>query len=241
MAENKMYQVSTLTALALGYTRKVTTIEELLQNGNTGLGTFENVDGEMIVVNGHCYRASDDGSISKPSLETGVPFASVTFLQNSTGFELYDIKNIEELKQQLNLKIEEDFGLNSMHIVRIDAFCDIVKARSEGAFKSQHVELKEILDKRQKDFEFNNVQGTFVCIYYPDYMQGINAAGWHFHFVSDDRTQGGHVFDLSFAKGKATLNKINKIELQLPTEAAFDTYSLATDMSKDIKKVEQGK
>ena len=53
----KMYQVSTLNALLLGYTRKVVSVQELLENGDTGLGTFENVDGEMILVDGHCYRA----------------------------------------------------------------------------------------------------------------------------------------------------------------------------------------
>ena len=47
-----MYQVSTLNALLLGYTRKVVTVQDLLANGDTGLGTFENVDGEMIVVDG---------------------------------------------------------------------------------------------------------------------------------------------------------------------------------------------
>ena len=52
----KMYQVSTLNALLLGYTRKVVSVQEMLENGDTGLGTFENVDGEMIVVDGHCYN-----------------------------------------------------------------------------------------------------------------------------------------------------------------------------------------
>ena len=56
----KMYQVSTLNALLLGYTRKVVTVQDLLANGDTGLGTFENVNGEMIVVDGHCYRAADN-------------------------------------------------------------------------------------------------------------------------------------------------------------------------------------
>ena len=61
----KMYQVSTLNALLLGYTRKVVTVQDLLANGDTGLGTFENVDGEMIVVDGHCYRASDNGTVTE--------------------------------------------------------------------------------------------------------------------------------------------------------------------------------
>ena len=81
-SSEKMYQVSTLSALALGYTRTVVKVRDLLQNGDTGLGTFENCDGEMIVVDGHCYRAADDGSVSETPADLGVPFASVVFLKN---------------------------------------------------------------------------------------------------------------------------------------------------------------
>ena len=45
MRQNKIYQVSTLQALALGYSRSVITVGELLQEGDTGLGTFEDVRG----------------------------------------------------------------------------------------------------------------------------------------------------------------------------------------------------
>lgn len=236
-----MYQISTLNALALGYTRKVVSIADLLAHGDTGLGTFENLDGEMIVLDGHCYRAGDDGSVTEPSTNRGVPFASVAFLKGSLKFDLGAVPNVERLKDLLNLKIEEGFGLNSMHIVRIDGSFEKVDARSENGLRSQHVELKELLSMNQKAFTFEHVKGSLVCLYYPDYMEGINAAGWHFHFVSDDKTKGGHVFDLSMEFGHATLDKISQLEMQLPTEAAFDTYSLTKASQKDIKQVEQGK
>ena len=237
----KMYQVSTLNALLLGYTRKVVSVQELLENGDTGLGTFENVDGEMIVVDGHCYRAADDGTVTEMPPEKGVPFASVSFLIGSRKFELDSVENIDTLKALLNLKIEEGFGLNSMHMVRIDGFFEMVDARSENGLKSQHVELKDILNLNQKSFTFSNVAGTLVCLYYPDYMAGINAAGWHFHFVSEDRSKGGHVFNVIMKKGTAVLDKISKIEMQLPWEASFDTYALTSVSQKDVKKVEQEK
>jgi acetolactate decarboxylase len=49
-----MYQVSTLQALALGYTRREITVEELKKHGDIGLGTFEDVNGEMIFIDGIC-------------------------------------------------------------------------------------------------------------------------------------------------------------------------------------------
>lgn len=236
----KIFQISTLQALALGYSRSVVSVRELLKHGDIGLGTFEDVNGEMIVADGECWRATEDGTVWKAEPDMGVPFASVAKAGYSVDFEIEGIEDIGKLKELLTLKIEEDFGLNSMHIVRIDGEFDRVCARSESAYRSHHVDLKDILSKTQRDFMFENIAGTLVGIYYPDYMDGINAPGWHVHFLSEDRTKGGHVFDLELARGRIRLAKINKIEIQLPSEPAFDTYSLKEASGSDIKKVEQG-
>ncbi len=236
----KIYQISTLQALALGYSRSVVNVKELLEHGDIGLGTFEDVNGEMIVVDGECFRATEDGTVWEADPDMGVPFASVAKAGTSPRFDVEDITDIDQLKNVLTLKIDEDFGLNSMHIARIDGEFNRVCARSESAYRSQHVDLKEILSKTQRDFQFENISGTLVCLYYPDYMDGINAPGWHVHFLSEDRTKGGHVFDLDIANGLVQITKISHIEIQLPNEPAFDTYSLKEASGSDIKQVEQG-
>ena len=141
----------------------------------------------------------------------------------------------------MTLCIEEDFGLNSMHMVRIDGAFERICARSETGQLTQHITLKEMLDGNQRDFFFEDVEGSLVCVYYPDYMDGINASGWHLHFVSDDRKSGGHVFDLSLIKGTACFDKITDIHIMLPHEPAFDTYALKGASKDEIKSVEQGK
>ena len=241
MKGNTIYQVSTLQALVLGYTRPVVTVAELLEHGDTGLGTFEGVGGEMIVTEGHCYCAANDGSVKEADPKAGVPFAAVAKIKEAREIEFDNITDIEELKTKLDIAIEEDFGLNSMHIVKINGSFKKVSARSEAEYKSHHVSLKEILSKSQKDFFFNDIKGTLVCVYYPDYMDGINAKGWHLHFVSDDRTCGGHVFDVCIDKAKAEINKVSRLNIQLPTEPVFDTYSLKQASNDEIKEVEQGK
>lgn len=239
---NRMYQVSTLQALAMGYTRSVVTVGELRSHGTTGLGTFNGVDGEMIMIDGRCYRAKEDGSVFEADDEMGVPFASVSNFKGERSFVTEENLDIGKLKDVLNNKIEEKFGLNSMHIVTLEGEFEVVHARSESPTYSIHVSLKEILSKTQKSFEFDNIKGTMVCVYYPDYMDGINASGWHLHFISDDRTRGGHVFELKMKAGASgKVDKINNIELQLPLEPVFDTYSLKQASDKEIKQVEQGK
>ena len=62
--------------------------------------------------------------------------------------------------------------------------------------------------------------------------------GWHLHFLSEDRLKGGHVFDVSVCEGAAKVDKISDIYINLPKEAAFDTYSLKQDLQEEIKSVE---
>ena len=240
MKSNKIYQVSTLQALALGYTRPVVTVEELLEHGDTGLGTFENVDGEMIIVDGVCYQAKPDGGIVRSQDSAGVPFAVAGFIKDGRSFKMENMPNIEAIKMELTLRIEEDFGLNSIHVGRIDGLFETIHARAGAPYRSHHVSLKDILSKTQMDFSFERIYGTLVCVYYPDYMDGINASGWHMHFLSKDRKLGGHVFEAVMTSGECLVQKMDRIDIQLPREAAFDTYSLKEASKEEIAKVEQG-
>lgn len=237
----KMYQVSTLQALMLGYSRAVVSVSELLNHGNIGLGTFTDVDGEMILIDGICYRAMDNGDIVLAESDRGVPFSTVCNVENSIPIEFGFINNIDDLKMQLNNIIDSNFGLNSMHMARIDGEFEIVDARSESGYKSVHVDLKTILGKTQKAFKFEKIKGSLISVYFPDYMDGINAPGWHLHFISSDRKHGGHVFDIVMKSGKGQISKINSIEIKLPDEPAFDTYILKQAREEEIKEVEQGK
>ena len=236
--QNKMYQVSTLQALALGYSKAVIKAGELLKEGDTGLGTFEDVNGEMIVMDGHCFRADQDGNVTLVPLDTGVPFAAVAKHYGEQQFSLKNVPDIASVRDELTLKIEERYGLNSMHIVRIDGVFAKVDARSEAPYKAHHITLKEILGQNQKAFLFENICGSLVGVYFPDYMDGINMPGWHLHFLSEDRSKGGHVFDVCIREGTAKVDKITCIEINLPKEPAFDTYSLKQNLQDEIKSVE---
>jgi len=238
--KGKMYQVSTLQALALGYTRAVIPVSQLSGMGTIGLGTFEDVNGEMILLDGVCHRAMADGTVVVAPPQMGVPFGCAADFRCDKKLAVSGIGSMDALKKWLTLRIEEDFGLNSMYVVRIDGKFPKICARSESPSRSQHVELKEMLSRTQRDFVFEKAEGTLVCIYFPDYMDGINAAGWHVHFVSADQARGGHVFELEVSEAVAQFCRISHIEIQIPDEPAFDTYALKEAVGSDIKKVEQG-
>ena len=238
---DKFYQVSTMQALAQGFSKSVIKVVELLRHGDLGLGTFEDVDGEMIVLDGKCYRAQSNGDVIPAEYERGVPFATVCSFRSTRKEKPGKTDTIEQLKNWLTLRIEEEFGLNSMYAVRIDGEFMKIVARSASGTKAHHVTLKDTLDATQNVFTFENITGTLVCVYYPDYMEGINASGWHMHFISEDKKLGGHVFDLSLTCGEASFCKLTSLEVRLPDTPAFDAYDLKSASNDEIKSAEQGK
>lgn len=238
---NRLYQASTLQALMLGYTKSVVSARELTEHGTMGIGTFEDVNGEMILLDGKVYRANDTGVVSEVSPEEGIPFAAAAFLKHFSCAEFGPVHSIEQLKSLLDGIVRKDNGINSIYIVRIDAAFSLVKARSVKGLHAEHISLSEILKEKQKNFCFVSVPGTMVCLYFPAYMDRLNAAGWHLHFISDDRKCGGHVFDLSFQKASVQYSRIRNFTLQLPEDESFDSYDLKSVSQDEVARVEQGK
>ena len=52
-----MYQVATLQSLMVGNYDGFVSVGELRKHGDIGVGTFERIDGEMIVLDGTVYQA----------------------------------------------------------------------------------------------------------------------------------------------------------------------------------------
>src|SRR5262245_8910694 len=61
-----LYQVSTSSALVEGIYRGAVTVAQLLEHGDFGLGTFEGLDGEMVVCDGEVLQVRADGTVHHP-------------------------------------------------------------------------------------------------------------------------------------------------------------------------------
>ena len=60
-----LFQISTIGALLDGAYEGDVSFAELAEHGDLGLGTLNGLDGEMIAVDGHFYRADVDGAINE--------------------------------------------------------------------------------------------------------------------------------------------------------------------------------
>jgi hypothetical protein len=78
VAHHTLYQVSTSTALVEGIYQGAVRVGTLREHGDLGLGTFEDLDGEMVVVDGQFFQVRSDGSVRKCDDDDLSPFAVVT-------------------------------------------------------------------------------------------------------------------------------------------------------------------
>ena len=232
-----IYQVALLQSLTQGYYDGIIKVSELKKHGDIGIGTFEGVNGEMIVLNGTVYQALGDGSVQEAADDETVPFSNVTFFDKDGSFELSGINDVNALKEKLNAMVEGN-GKNLFYFVKMSGTFEKMNVRSEIKQEKPYKTLDKALETDQREFNYDNITGTVVALYCPDYMNGLNTPGWHFHFISDDKTKGGHLLDLQFGKATAEYDATPEFEMCLTDNGDFQKMELSKDVSDAIKKVE---
>ena len=231
-----LYQASLLQALALGEYDGLITIGELKKNGNMGIGTFDGLDGEMVMLDGIVYKASADGTVSVVNDDVTTPFANVTFAADDLS-KTVTATSMKGLNEELDGVVASE-GINSVYFIRLDGTFDNIRVRSVSRQKRPYRKLADALSSEQFEWTLKEIGGTVVGLYCPSYMSAVNNHGWHLHFISDDRKKGGHVLDLSVEKGKCTFTKVDSLKILLPDNGSFHSLDLSQDQERDIKRIE---
>lgn len=238
--DETMFQSATLQSLMIGNYDGYISVAEMRSCGNIGLGTFERVDGEMIILDGTVFQAKADGSVSVADDGVMVPFAVATHFDDDIRFSVENVGCLDSLMNRMSDMVDAK-GRNFIYAVRIDvSSCDSVKVRSVLPQQKPYKPLVEALKTDQREHTLRNVGGTIVGVYFPTYMGQLNAAGWHCHFITADRSRGGHLLDIAFsAKTDVCLDLTPAFNLYLPKEESFANTDLARDLSSEIESVEK--
>lgn len=235
---SKMIQASTLNALMLGNFDRTISVKEFLHACDTGIGTYTGLDGEAIFEDGVAYRATAEGKVTVMKPEDGVAFGTVAhFDEHVPEQHLTDIASIELLKQKLEPYIAGN--KNVFYILKGHAEFDTMHVRSCFVCEKPYPTLSEAAS-HQREFHYAKVRGDLVAVYCPAYVNGINMPGWHFHFLSGDRTKGGHILGLSTASLAFKLNRLDAYEIILPQNEEFAKLNLCEDLSAKTAAVEGG-
>ena len=232
-----IYQVSLLQGLINGDYHGSVAVGELKQHGDTGIGTFNRLNGELIMLDGEVYRATGDGEVEGVSDDETIPFSVVTFMDVDESKKLSEISNFDALHNMLNHMVQQR-GMNRFYMIRIDGMFREINVRSVYAQEEPYKRLTEVLEYHQTFFDYENIEGTMVGVYCPPYMAALNAVGWHLHFISGDKTKGGHVLGVNIADAVLTWDDIDGFEVRLPKNEMFAGFDLTVDQSGDIQKVE---
>ena len=234
---NIMYQVSLLQALTLGDYCGSVPVRVLRTKGDTGLGTFDRLNGEMIMLDGKVYRADSEGRAAEVSDDETTPFAIVTYFDEEEKAVLKNVRDLNGLISQLDEMYTGEHG-NYFQVVKVIGIFDGMKVRSVPAQKEPYRPLAEVMEAEQRFFSYEDIPGTAIGVYCPVYMGSMNFAGWHFHFISDDSSRGGHVLDLSFKEGELQWTAASAVNVDLPEGGLFRSCDFSIDQSDDVRRVE---
>ncbi len=220
---NRLYQTSTMAALLDAVYDGETTIDELLEHGNFGLGTFNGLDGEMIVNEHIVHQFRADGHAGTVPAELRTPFACVTHFEPEHTIYLDAPMDKPELEALVDSTIANP---NLIVAVRFTGVFEQVRTRTVFCQCHPYPKMLDVVAK-QPSLHFGVGGGTMLGFRTPAYMQGLNVAGYHLHFLDDQQKRGGHVTGYRVFAGRLELAVISEVEIQLPRSRAFAEANLS--------------
>ena len=231
-----LFQASTIAALLDGAYEGDLSFAELAEHGDLGLGTLNGLDGEMIALDGRFYRADVEGAVHPVAATERTPFAVVTEFEPTVEATLAGPLDHEGLLAGLDELIPD---AASSCAIRLDGTFEFVRARSVPRQEPPYRPLTEVVVE-QHVFELDDVTGTMVGFRFPAYVEGIEVSGYHLHFVSEDRTRGGHVLASGSSGVRVRLDPSNDLHIELPPRVDLADPDLAAATHAAVDRVERG-
>ncbi len=223
-AAHAAFQTSTVAALLDGAYEGDVSFAELAHHGDFGIGTLNGCDGEMIATDGLFFHADVEGRITEIDPGAKTPFAVLTEFEPNQRFELGGGEEGSGLDfDQICTAIDERVGdPGIVHAIRIDGSFARVHCRSVPKQDKPYRPLAEVL-ATQSIFDFDDTAGTLLGFRFPDLGLGIGIAGYHLHYINNDRTQGGHVLDCRLGPdpAKIAVDDLSDLYVETPPGVAI--------------------
>ncbi|QSZ67408.1 acetolactate decarboxylase [Methanofollis aquaemaris] len=232
-----LFQVSTLSALLQGVYDGETEIGTLLEKGDTGIGTLNTLDGELIILDGRAWQVCGDGSVHAVDPTVRTPYASVTSFSPDITLELSGPLDLPTLEAAIRDALPSE---NLPCAVVVEGTFANLTARSVDRQEAPYPPLVEVTAD-QHVFSFDRTEGTIVGFYLPAYLEGVGVSGFHLHFLSDDRNGGGHLLGCTTERVRVLLDITPELDLSLPSRGPFLDLNLSGDQSEGIEAAEGGK
>jgi acetolactate decarboxylase len=162
------------------------------------------------------------------------PFAVIVRFRPSIEFDLEGSVGHEALLGEIDRRLPEGAPTCAM---RIDGRFERIEARSVPRQEPPYRPLTEVVSE-QRVFELAETDGTIVGFRFPDYAEGIEVAGWHLHFISEDRSRGGHLLDCRVEAAHVALDPSTELHVELPPGVELADPEAARSTHAAIERVE---
>jgi acetolactate decarboxylase len=229
-----LFQVSTSAALVEGLYQGAVRVSRLLRHGDFGLGTFIDLDGEMVVLEGTCYRVTSDGVVSTVEGERLVPYAVVTRFTAEFTMGSQHFKSFFQLVAVCDALRSSE---NLFYAFRVEGKFSLVKTRVMKAVP--HGTGLKTASSEQEEFAFEDQKGTLVGLWSPGFAGSFSVPGYHFHFLSADRKRGGHVLECEGIDVTIDGCAMHEMHVSLPETTEFLKADLSRDPSDDLMSAER--
>ena len=211
MNNNGAFHFSTASNLLNGKYEGSFTINELQKNGSIGIGTINRLDGELIVIDGKSYSIKSDGKAYLLNGDEKIPFAVVCDFQPSINLNLQNIDfNFEKLEEYLNKRFSNS---DRFYAFRINGEFPKIVTRSGPKVNPPFPPFKEVI-KHTVSFKYQNVKGWLIGFKSPEISKGINIPGYHFHFIDDSYSFGGHVDEFQLNKANIEVQELSEFHIK---------------------------
>ena len=234
MKENYIYFCSPINALVEGIYEEKIPFTEIKKHGDFGLGTFDHLDGEMVMLDGNIYQMTADGKVKQVNENTLTPFSCVTFYQPLTEEVLEDSLNHQAFLEWLENLLP---SRNIFYAIRVVGYFEHVKVRSVP--KTENYKPLVEVAETQPEFEFNHIKGTLAGFFTPSYLSSVSVPGLHLHFISEDFEHGGHLISCQPNGIKVGIQFIPLLKMDLPMSLDYLTCDFKRDTAKDLDKAEK--
>lgn len=214
-----VYLSAPMSALLKGVYEENTTLAEIKMHGDFGVGTFNDLDGEMILLDGQVYQLKDDGIAHPVSDSVQTPFACVTFFDPTT---IEDVEGELDHAAFKNLLYRLIPSVNMFYAIRIEGTFPYVKVWSVPR-QENHRPIQEVTPRV---FEYHETRGTVIGFYTPEFIKSLASPGYHLHFLNSELNHGGHLHECRMSEGRISLQFISTVELNLPVTLDYLTANL---------------
>lgn len=237
--EHVAVQAGTLAALLEGGYDGDATLDEILRLGDLGLGTVQHLDGELVVLDGAAWAVRADGRVDALDGSVRTPFAVVCRFRGEASVRCDRPWTLAELRDRIDQASRPELNVLDDEIVAVRAtgrFADL-RLRSVARQHHPYPPLRDVVT-HQTEWHVDSAVGTVVGFRFPDALAGVEVPGYHVHFLSEDRTAGGHVIDLTMLDGEVQLQSCDDLHVELPVGVALGSPG-AVDRD-ELRRVEGG-